>query len=404
MEELSFETFRQEIELELKENILRFWMTHAPDEQFGGFLGSISNRLVVDQKAYKGLILNARILWAFSRAYRLYTKPDLLRMAHRAYQYLDRFFLDRDFGGFFWTVDFSGRPLDTRKRTYGQAFAIYGLSEYFLATRSPEAADAAIQTFGILEEKAKDNLHGGYFETFEQNWRLADDQRLSPIDQDDCKSMNTHLHVLEAYTALSESLDSSQARNATRDTLMLMIDQIIDLETMHFRLFFDADWRVKSDHISFGHDIEGSWLLGEAAKAVGEADLSAKVDKLTIQMARAVYDEGLDKDGALLYEADPSGVIDFDRHWWPQAEAVVGFLNSYQLTKHQGFKWAAVQCWQFIKRAIIDKTDGEWFWKVSSDGKPDYSRPKVDQWKGPYHNGRMCFEVISRLDPRRIEE
>ncbi|HEU4387184.1 MAG TPA: AGE family epimerase/isomerase, partial [Blastocatellia bacterium] len=362
-----------------------------------------SNDLVVEPRAEKGIILNSRILWTFSRAFQVYGDTSHLQLARRAFDYINEHFNDREFGGVFWTVDYLGRPCDTKKRTYGQAFILYALSEYHRATRSAEALNAAHLIFNLLENRTRDPVNGGYFETFNRDWSLAADQRLSEVDQDDKKSMNTHLHVLEAYASLARTLGVSAAAEAgvtraLRDVVDLFAGRILDPHSAHFRLFFDEAWNVRSNHVSFGHDIEGSWLLYEAAEILGDPQELERVNSLSVKMAQAVYREAVDADGALLYEADASGIVDYDKHWWAQAEAVVGFLNAYQLTAEADFLTAALRCWEFINSRLIDKKHGEWFWKVSRDGKPDDSKPKVDQWKCPYHNGRMCFEVLERLD------
>lgn len=391
------QAFRRRVEAELREDILPFWMKYAPDREHGGFVGYMSNDLAVNQRAEKGLILNTRILWTFSHAFRLYGEAPLLGMARRAYEYLTRCFFDESYGGYFWTVDYLGQPLDMKKKIYGQAFALYALTEYYRATDEPAALKSARELFDLIERSSFDPVYGGYFETYERDWTLAADQRLSDADQDDPKSMNTHLHVLEAYAMFAQATNDPRVKEKLRALVNLFLDHIIDPHTGHFRLFFDETWKSKSDRISFGHDIEGSWLLCEAAEAPDDPALLARVREMALKMAQKVYEEGLDRDGALLYEADPSGITDDDKHWWPQAEAVVGFLNAYQLSGQDHFLLAAHRCWEFIDKYLIDKVHGEWFWKVSRQGVPDEMKPKLDQWKCPYHNGRMCFEVLSRL-------
>jgi cellobiose epimerase len=388
---------RSRLESELRENILPFWMKYAPDREYGGFHGKISNDLVIEPHAEKGIILNSRILWTFSRAHNLYRKGLYLEIARRAFEYIVANFVDQEFGGTFWTVDYLGQPADTKKRIYGQAFTIYALVEYYAATTNVAALKTAMDIFDLIERKGRDAIHGGYFETYDREWTLADDQRLSAVDQDDRKSMNTHLHVLEAYASLARFANRAEVSGSLRELITIFLDRILDEGTSHFRLFFDEDWKVKSDRISFGHDIEGSWLLCEGAEMLADSDLSVRVGTAAAKMAQAAYYEGVDEDGSLLYEASPAGIVDCDRHWWPQAEAVVGFINAYQLTGNDIFLDAAGRCWQFIDRNLIDKARGEWFWKVSRDGIVDETKPKVDQWKGPYHNGRMCFEAGRRI-------
>ena len=391
-------SFRQRVEAELKQNILPFWMKHAPDEEHGGFVGAIENDLTVRTGVPKGVILNSRILWTFSRAYRVYHEQPLLWMAERANDYLLGHFWDRDFGGVYWTVDFKGAPDDTGKKIYAQAFSLYAFVEYFRAARDDTALRRALDLFRLIESRAGDRDNGGYLETFTRDWSPAQDQRLSEVDMDEKKSMNTNLHVLEAYTSLAAAAADVRVKQRLRELLEVFLARILDSRTHHFRMFFDAAWTPRSDHVSFGHDIEGSWLLCEAVDALDQRALRRRVEEAAISMARAVLAEARDPDGSLSYEADAGGIIDDSRHWWPQAEGVVGFLNAFELTAEEEFLQASIDCWNFIDRTMIDKTRGEWYWKVTREGLPDLSRMKVDQWKCPYHNGRMCFEVMERLD------
>ncbi len=215
---------------------------------------------------------------------------------------------------------------------------------------------------------------------------------------DEKKSMNTHLHVLEAYATLLKAWDDEQLRGRLRELIRLFLDHVIDRKAHHFIMFFDEDWTPKSDHISYGHDIEGSWLLCEAAEILGDSALLREVQEEAVKMAQAVHDEAIDADGGLLYEANRTGMIDTDKHWWPQAEAVVGFLNAYELSGKEHFQTAAERAWDFIDKYIVDHKHGEWFWKVSREHVPSNDQYKVDPWKCPYHNSRMCFEVMARLD------
>ena len=389
-------SLREQVEAELRTNILPFWLEHAIDERYGGFHGQISNDLSIDPCAHKGLILNARILWTFSKAFGAYGEATYLRAARRAYDYLVQHLWDEKFGGVFWLVDHQGRPVETKKRIYGQAFAVYALAEYYRATADQDARTRALALFQSIESASHDPLHGGYFETYERDWTLAEDQRLSQVDMDEKKSMNTHLHLLEAYANLLRCGDNGALRCRLEELLRLFLDRIVDHATHHFRMFFDEAWRSKSDHISFGHDIEGSWLLCEAAEILGNKRILAEVRHESVAMAQAVFDQAVDPDGGLLYEAGPNGIIDTGKEWWPQAEAVVGFLNACQLSGQQHFRLAAERSWAFIDKYIVDRRHGEWFSKVSREGVPCQDKFKVDQWKCPYHNSRMCFEVMAR--------
>jgi len=394
---------RQKVESEVG-LILSFWLKYAIDEEFGGFRGQIANDLVIDPRAAKGLILNARILWSFSKAFSVYRAPAYLAAARRAYEYLTSYFWDLEFGGVYWMLDYLGRPIDTKKRIYGQAFTVYALAEYYHATGDAEALGKAMRLVEQIESSSHDALHGGYFETYERDWSLAVDQRLSDVDMDEKKSMNTHLHLMEAYAALLGVHEDETVRTRLRELIEIFLDRIINPATSHFILFFNEEWRSRSNKISFGHDIEGSWLLCEAAENLGNVALLQRVREVAVKMARAVLEQGIDSDGGLLYEAGPAGILDSDKHWWPQAEAVVGFINAYQLTGEERFMAAAESSWSFIDSFIIDHVHGEWFWKVSKSGVPSADRYKVDPWKCPYHNSRACFETMKRLDSSHVSQ
>ena len=392
---------RKKVETELRSNILSFWLKYAIDDEFGGFRGQISNDLTIDPRADKGLILNARILWTFSKAFSVYRNPVYLAAARRAYEYLVRYFWDQQFGGVYWMVDFEGQPTDTKKRIYGQAFTVYALAEYYHATGDAEILARALRLVENIEAAGHDARHGGYLETYERDWTLAVDQRLSDVDMDEKKSMNTHLHLMEGYAALLRFHEDSTVRLRLRELIEVFLNHIVDPITHHFILFFDEQWWPKSEKISFGHDIEGSWLLCEAAEVLGDHDILKRVRAIAVKMAQAVFEQGLGADGGLLYEADPTGIIDTDKHWWPQAEAVVGFFNAYQLSGLQHFLNSAEKSWAFIDKCIVDHKHGEWFWLVSQSGVPCAGHYKVDPWKCPYHNSRACFEVMERVDALR---
>jgi len=389
--------FRQQVESEWRDNIAPFWLQYAPDKKYGGFHGWISNELQIDEHAEKGIILNSRILWTFAHAYKRYQNIEFRQLAHRAYAYITEHFIDQEYGGVFWTLDYHGQPSDTRKRSYAQAFVLYGLTEFYLATGDTAALDQAVAIFDLLENRCRDLENDGYFETFDRDWTLASDQRLSEVDADEKKSMNTHLHVLESYAKLASATANLKVRTRLRSVIDIFLTHIIDENNSSQRMFFDEQWVSKSEHTSFGHDIETSWLLCEAAEILRDSDLTNRVQNVAVKLARSVRDKGLDTDGALLYEAGANGIIDHDKHWWTQTEAVVGFVNAYQLSGDESFLMAALRVWEFIKQMMVDKENGEWFWKVSRAGVPDRDMPKLSQWKCPYHSGRMCFEVSRRL-------
>jgi len=397
MAEWTDEQFAASVRKELLEDILPFWRSRTVDERRGGFVGEMSNDLRIRDDAPKGLILNARILWSFSAFYR-YTQDERDRaLAQRAYEYLTGPFLDKQHGGYFWELDPAGNVLDDKKKIYGQAFCIYALAEYYRTFNDPVALRQATDVFDLIESYASDTQYGGYFEVMSRDWRPCEDMRLSDKDMNEKKSMNNHLHVLEGYTNLVRVSPEPPHVERLRDLVELFRQHIVNSEQTHFQHFFDEAWAPKSDSYTFGHDIEGSWLLCEAAESLGSPRLSTDVQALAVKMARAVLDEGLDMDGGLLYEGRGGKIINPNKEWWPQAEAVVGFYNAWQLTGEAAFREAAVRCWRFIQDRVVDHERGEWFWCVRPDGTPDPAQPKVSAWKGPYHNGRCCLEIIRRI-------
>lgn len=392
------EQFGASVREELTSDILPFWRSRTVDERRGGFIGEMANDLRIRDDAPKGLILNARILWSFSAFYR-HTRDERDRdLARRAYDYLTERFLDPQHGGYFWELDPIGKVLDDKKKIYGQAFCIYALAEYARAFDDPAALRQASDVFDLIESYASDSQYDGYFEVMSRDWRPCEDMRLSDKDMNEKKSMNNHLHVLEGYTNLVRASREARFVERLRDLVELFCRHIVNPERTHFLHFFDEAWIPRSDSYTFGHDVEGSWLLCEAADVLGSERVSELVRPMATKMARAVLEEGLDRDGGLLYEGRGGQVINRNKEWWPQAEAVVGFYNAWQLTGDAAFREAAVSCWQFIQDKVVDRERGEWFWCIRPDGTPDPAQPKVSAWKGPYHNGRCCLEIIRRID------
>jgi len=377
---------------ELAHNILPYWMKNMPDQDGGGFYGQINGRDNVVPGAPKGGILNARILWSFSAAYLKLRDPLYLEMARRAHDYISRYFFDEKHGGTYWSLKSNGEPLDTKKQIYSQAFFIYALSTYHLASGERESLDRAIELFRLIEEHSFDRERGGYFEAFTREWGEIADLRLSEKDANEKKTMNTHLHVLEAYTTLYMVWPDPQLRQQLATLIKVFSERIVDPQTSHLNLFFDEEWNCRSTIVSYGHDIEASWLLCEAAEALGEAE---SVSGLALRIASAAH-EGLAGDGSLFYEKDDAaGHFDRDRHWWVQSEAVVGFLNAWQLSGDAGWLELASDALDYILHNISDPVNGEWHWSIRDDGSVNLEDDKAGFWKCPYHNTRMCLEVLA---------
>ncbi len=398
----SHSEWAQQIEAELRGNILPFWIAHTVDWANGGFYGALTNDLTVDNEVERSAVLCGRVLWTYATAYRRYGDPAYLRMARHAFAYLTGPFLDREHGGIYWSVDRSGTPLLDRKHIYAQAFAIYGLSEFYRATGVPDALQLAQELFRLIEAYAADPANRGYIECLSREWGALDDMRLSAVDVNSRKSMNTLLHVMEAYSNLLHAWDDAVLRTRLADLIRVFFDHVIAPGTHHLRLFFDDrwNWRHLSETVSYGHDIEASWLLVEAAEVLGDAGLLARTRAEAVAMAGRVYVEGLEPDGSLLYESGAPGEDHpraAEKHWWPHAEAVVGFYNAYQISGEAHFAAAAAGAWAYIEARFVDRVHGDWFKVLDRQGTPDPKRFKVGPWECPYHQSRVCFEMLARL-------
>jgi cellobiose epimerase len=389
-------TLRLERESELI-RILDYWMTHAPDMELGGYKGELDFANNPKPGATKGAILHARILWTFSSAYRTNQSKPCLDQARRAYAYLRDHFIDREWGGVYWELEADGTVRNARKQIYALAFAVYGLSEFYLATRDDEALQIAKDLFEVIEKHSFDSVHNGYLEALSREWGVLEDVRLSDKDENALKTMNTHLHVLEAYTNLYRAWKDERLKQAQTNLIHVFLERIVQSDH-HFGLFFDDHWTLSSRNVSPGHDIEGSWLLYEAAEVLGDAGLMARVKDVAIAMADATMKSGISPEGAVREELHvATGHRDPSFHWWPQAEGVVGFFNAWQLSGRPEFLELACRIWVFARDHLLDRENGEWFWKVDAEGKPVLSEPKVAFWKCPYHNGRACMEILHRV-------
>ena len=416
---------KQEMQDVLQDNILRFWLDKMQDQEHGGFYGRIDGSGVLHPEAEKGAILNARILWSFSAAYRVLGNQEYLDAATRAKDYIIEHFIDKEYGGVYWSLDYKGEPLDTKKQFYAIGFAIYGLTEYARATVDREALEYALDLYDCIEEHAFDREHNGYIEACTREWGEIADMRLSELDANYPKSQNTHLHIIEPYTNLLRCLKELHAKEScnyvpvlgsvlpvgvtvpvellarvegsVRNLIEIFTDYILNPETHHLDLFFEMDWTRGAGRLeSYGHDIECSWLMHEAALVLGDQKVLDKVEKIIVQVAKA-SEKGLRPDGSMIHEANlDTGHVDDDLHWWVQAENVVGWYDIYQYYGDEDALKKAVRCWQYIKENLVDTINGEWFWSRHPDGTLNTVDDKAGFWKCPYHNSRMCLEIIER--------
>ena len=370
---------REAARLLLEDNILRFWLDKMYDPQ-GGFYGRIDGHNILHPEAERGAVLNARLLWTFSAAYRVLRKPEYLEAAHHAKDYIEAHFLDREFGGCFWSLNADGTPLDTHKQIYALAFMQYAFAEFHRATGDQQALQTAVDLFFLMEKHGRDRVNGGYIEATTRYWQTIEDMRLSEKDENTVKSQNTNLHVLESYTNLYRIWPTDELREALH-ALIDTFEQRIILPSGHLGLFFDMEWNPTNSHFSAGHDIECSWLLKEAADV-----LSRNCDATVYRLAKAACEQ-LHPDGSL-------GELD----WWTQAETVVGFVNQYQMLNDKSQMTNAIKAFDFIQTRLVDREHGEWYWGILPDGTPDTDNDKAGFWKCPYHNSRMCLEIIERLN------
>jgi mannobiose 2-epimerase len=387
--------YGRELNSALKD-ILDYWTTFTVDHTNGGFVGRISNDNVIEEAADKGAVLNARILWSFSAAYNA-GSLDNLDMAERAYHYITDHFIDKDYGGVYWTTDHLGNPKDTKKQVYALAFTIYAFSEYFIACGNDVVKDHAIVLYKDLIKYSYDPDKGGYFEAFNRQWEPMEDLRLSDKDANEKKTMNTHLHVLEAFSNLYKIWPEEDLKNHIIALIKNFTTHIVDPQTGQMTLFFDEDWSKRSDIISYGHDIEASWLLLEAAEVVEDEELISEVKVLAVKMAEGAL-SGLDDDGALWYEKESEEHIIKEKHWWVQAEAMIGFFNAWQISGEQRFLSSSLGTWTYVKDHLLDKENGEWFWGINEEGQVMSKEDKVGIWKCPYHNSRACLELVKRIN------
>lgn len=388
----AYNKLRQELDTELHA-ILHYWKENTVDELYGGFVGrrDYYNNLV--PSASKGIILNTRILWAFSAASN-YLKNDTYKsLCDRSFNYLQTHFRDKINQGVFWELDYLGEPIHTRKQTYAQAFAIYSLSEYYGYSKNETALQWAIELFECLELHARDKAYLGYTEALNEDWSEIKDMRLSEKDMNAEKTMNTHLHVLEAYTSLLKFHDHQPLKDALKSLVELFHQKFLNSDH-HYELFFNEKWELLSDSVSFGHDIEAAWLVIDAAELVGEQKLITQSKDNALKVADTFITEAIDSDGGVFNAKNrTTKIIDTDKHWWPQVEALVGLDYAYNISRDPKYADCALRIWNFTKNHLIDHDHGEWHFRVDKEGNNYVHEDKVSMWKAPYHTTRACIKL-----------
>ena len=386
--------FAAELTANLCNNILPYWLDKMVDPK-GGFYGRRDGYDNLHADESRGTILNARILWTLAAGARATGNDEYAEAATRQVDYVLKNFIDTEFGGCYWSINPDGTPADTKKQFYAIAFTIYGLSEYYRLRPEQRVLDAAVALFHSIEEHSRDRVRGGYFEATTRDWKPIADMRLSDKDVNSSKTMNTHLHILEAYTCLLRVWPTDECREATTSLLRLFNNKITDNNSHHLGLFFDDDFNRVDADISYGHDIEASWLMLESAEVIGDKELLNETLAVTEKIAHAAL-RGRCFDGSMIYERHASGRYDNEKHWWVQAENVIGqiYLAAFHGDDSQ---WeCARQSWNYIKNNLVDP-NGEWYWSRFPDGSINRRDDKAGFWKCPYHNSRMCIEVTTHL-------
>lgn len=388
----------------VEQNILRFWLDKMLDPN-GGFYGRIDGHNRLHPEAERGAVMMARVLWAFSAAYHVLGKEEYLAAAKHAKAYIEAHFLDKEFGGAFWSVNADGTALDTKKQTYALGFMIYGFSEYARATGDEQAKTQATELFNSVEKHCnvqKDDVqctksNAGYIEALTRDWQPIADMRLSDKDENGSRTMNTHLHILEPYTNLYRIWQSPLLADRIRTLIHIFTKHLYNPKSGHLDLFFDDNWQGKRDIESYGHDIEAAWLMTEALEVLGDKALTEETMPFIRRIAAASLD-GLLPNGAMIHEKNiRTGETDSQIQWWVPCEAVIGFIDQYQHTGEEHWLEKAEKQYQFILDKLIDYENGEWYWNSGTQtGHAAYDEDKAGFWKCPYHNSRMCFEIIER--------
>lgn len=391
-------TFTSQAFKEEADRILSWWSTEMLDDEYGGFIGKIDAQGIKTMHAEKGVVMNTRLLWVFSAAIRQ-GFPEYKKFADRAYQYIVNHFLDHNYGGLYWMLDYKGNPVVKRKQTYAQAFGIFSLVEYFMATGNKVALRNAQEIFELVELHAHDQTKNGYIEAFTQQWNELEDVRMKEGNTNNIKTMNTHLQLLNAFTNLHRCDKRAAPKTALYQLSRIIRKKFIDKNTGRLKLFFDKKWNENFQFESFGHEIEAAWLLNNAVQILDVDTEILKAHGIASKIARKVESEGMAPLGGIYNERKKDGEFHPLQEWWSQAEAVTGFYDAYEKTGHEKYKTASENSWKFINDYFIDKEHGDWYWSVNANsGKPNLSDDKANAWKANYHNVRMCFEMMKRLD------
>ncbi len=380
---------------QLNEIILPFWEMNIVDDRHGGFIGKID---MEDRRHYdspKGIILNARLLWTFSAVYGKTGNMKYLDLAGRTLDYIEKNFQDPMYEGYYWMLDPDGSLNNGKKQVYAQAFVIYALAEYALQTGDRKSGERGLEIFSLIEEKAFDSQKNGYFEAFSREWEEIEDLRLSNLDMNEKKTMNTHLHILEAYTHLYRFIQDAVLKSKIQNLLYVFDRYILNEKKNHLNLFFDEDWQIKSTAISYGHDIESAWLMRESAVVLRDEKKIDRFSTICIKLAESSL-SAIRDEGGLIHEYDFHNVFPEEYEWWAQAEGIVGFTEAWKISGDERYLDAALGLTRFVDKFFVDRKFGEWYYRLDERAKPISGYEKAGFWKCPYHSVRMCLEILKQ--------
>ena len=377
------------LEQRYKDKMHSFW-AELQDKERGGYYGEVDSAFNVHKDAVKGCILNSRILWFFSHADDFDDK-NRLEHAKQAFDFLVNAFYDREYGGVYWSVTADGKPCDDMKHTYNIAFAIYALSAYYEASQEPEALSLARQLMQVIEEKCRDEA--GYLEAFSRDFGPHSNEHLSENGVMATRTMNTLLHVMEAYTELHRVAPSDATRDRLREILQIFRDRIYNPELQRLEVFFDRDYNSLIDLHSYGHDIEASWLIDRTVEVLCAEGTEYDLSEITEVLRKKIYEVAF--DGHSVPAECCKGEVLETRVWWVQCEAVVGFFRGYLKTGNKDYANAAAKIYWYTYHTMISMNPFGWYPEILEGGVPDMSKNIADAWTCPYHSGRMYYELFA---------
>jgi len=396
------QTYIPKFEKILAENIASFWYAKSIDRANGGYTINFGPRSEPKGPGTKMIVSQARTVWLFSRLARAgYNRSEYVEAADVGYRFLKEKMWDAENGGFYWEVDATGnRKLKPRKHLYGQAFALYAISEFYLATQRQDVLESAVRFFHLLEAKCHDSVYGGYIEFFNEDWTpvpAGEGSYMGP--QADLKLMNTHLHLLEAMTTFYRASKLPLARERLLELINIESNAVVRKNLGACTDKYDRDWtpRLEADYarVSYGHDIENVWLLIDACDAAGVSnypflDLYRTLFDYSLQYGYDEANGGFYDSGPFNQPADRRSKV-----WWVQAEAIVSALHMYRLTHEPKYLSVFEKTFDFVEKNMVDWANGEWHANITPEGRPQGS--KASPWKAGYHNGRAMIECLEIL-------